>query len=107
MWPTSSSASILISGMLCVVVLFALFSHFDYPSFRDNLSLFTWGFKKYHLAHLNIQIFLVPILFCFEGKTEEKNRSGGVSFSCTPILKETRSGRIEAYKCIRFTLESL
>lgn len=73
------------------------------------MSLFTWGFKKYYLAHLNIQIFLVPILFFFllRGKKEEKNRSDVISFSCTPISKETRAGRIVAYKCARLNLEPL
>lgn len=60
-------------GCFFVVVLFGLSPHFDYPLFRDDLSLFTWGFAKYYLAHLNIQIFLVPIFFfLLRGKRRRK-----------------------------------
>lgn len=93
-------------GCFFVVVLFGLSPHFDYPLFRDNLSLFTWGFAKYYLAHLNIQIFLVPIFFFFWGEKGGENRSD-VSFSCTPISEETRAGYIVAYTCIRLNLEPL
>lgn len=73
--------------MLFVAVLFALFSHFDCPSFRDNLSLFAWGFKKMPFDSFEHPNFLgsKSSFFSFEGKKEEKNRSGGVSFSCATI----------------------
>lgn len=109
LWPTSSFASILISGMLFVVVSFAVFSHLDYPSFRDNLSLFTWGFKKILFGSFEHPNFLGSnnFFFSFEGKKEEKNRSDVVSFSCTPISRETRAGHIVAYTCIRLNPEPL
>lgn len=51
--------------------------------------------KKYYLAHLNIQIFLVPVhfFFSFEGKKEEKNRSDVISFSRI-LMKKKKQGQV-------------
>lgn len=69
--------------------------HLGYPSFRDNVSLFTWGIKKYPLAHRNIPIFLVPMLvFLSEGKGERKTEVPLFLSHLLQLKKETRSGRI-------------
>lgn len=88
-------------GCFFVVVLFGLSPHFDYPLFRDNLSLFTWGFAKYYLAHLNIQIFLVPIFFSFEGKKEEKT---GVMFLFHVLQFQKKQGQVILWHIHAFDL---
>jgi len=99
-WPTSSFAPLLISGMIFVVVLFALFSHFDYLSFRDNSSLSHEDFKN-SIWLIEYPNFLGSNSFFFfffllRGKKEEKNRSDVISFSSI-LIKETRAGHIVAY----------
>lgn len=72
------------------------------------MSLFTWGFKKILFGSFEHPNFLRSnTFFSFGGKKEEKNRSDVISFSCTPISKETRAGHIVAYKCVRLNLEPL
>lgn len=76
-WPTSSFAPLLISGMLFVVVLFALFSHFDYLSFRDNSSLSHEDFKN-SIWLIEYPNFLGSSTFIFFFWGEKRRRKTGV-----------------------------
>lgn len=77
------------SGMICSL---SLSPHLDYPSFRDNLSLFTRGIKKYDLAHLNIQIFLVPTLVFFS-RGKRRRKTGGTLFLSHARQLERKRGQ--------------
>lgn len=81
--------------MLFVVVLCALSSRFDYPSFRDYSSLFTWGSKKVLFGSSEHPNFLgsSTFFFSFEGKKEEKNRSDVISFSRI-LMKKKKQGQV-------------
>ena len=61
--------------MIFVVVLFALFSHFDYLSFRDNSSLSHEDFKNsvWLIEYPNFLGSNSFFFFSFEGKKGGKN----------------------------------